>query len=100
MLCVLSGNPMRTVDTSPEMQGSNGLLMYREFLRAGKAPSRASIVLPLRIGHTWVYQTDQGKGNPTKIHLDEDPKSILRKNSFSEMKTKVHEFEPLSLRKG
>lgn len=88
MLCVLSGNPMRTVDTSPEMQGSNGLLMYREFLRAGKAPSRASIVLPLRIGHTWVYQTDQGKGNPTKIHLDEDQeypeeKLILRDENQS-----------------
>ena len=92
--------PTRTLDTSPEMQGSKSLLMLRQFFRAGRAPARASTVLTLRIGRIWVYQMDIRKGNPTKVHLDEKPESILRKNSFSEMKTKVHEFEPLSQRKG
>lgn len=36
-------------------------------------------MLNLGIGHIWVYQMDIEKGNPTKAHLHEEPKSILRK---------------------
>lgn len=95
MPCVLSGNPTRTLDISPEMQGSKSLLMDREFFKVGEAPVRAAIMLHLRIGSIWVYQMDMWKENPTKVHLNEEPKNTLRENTFSGMRTKIHESEPL-----
>lgn len=93
MPCILPGNPTRTLDISPEMQGSKSLLTDRQFFRVGEAPARAAIMLHLRIGYIWVYQMQIGKGNPTKVHLNEEPKSTLRKNTFSGMRTKVQESE-------
>ena len=43
---------------------------------------------------------DIGNGDLTKVHLNEEPKSTVRKNSFSRMRTKVHESEPTNRGRG